>query len=202
VRFFDGARFRLSLGFRLSSIILACRKSAVSKPSKLSVDRLQQVQRFFCAASALPQRGQITGRAQLPAACLLTPGNIEAPDQQDPDLIASAIGDRQQACLDAQNLGQIPLLAGLLGDRDSLLDHLKRGIDAASLGASFSFQRQKQWEPQPGSRVSPAATPVRISPIPWSTSPSFTAAHPSRMRPQAIQCDRPCSRQSETTKPA
>jgi hypothetical protein len=44
----------------------------------LSVNRLQKMQRFIRPTFALPERGKITGRAQLPATGLLTSCNFEA----------------------------------------------------------------------------------------------------------------------------
>jgi hypothetical protein len=45
----------------------------------------------------------------------LTPGNLKALDQQNLDLLVSAVGCRQQDCFNAQYLGEVPKLAGLRG---------------------------------------------------------------------------------------
>src|SRR5262245_57807808 len=42
------------------------------------------------------------------------------------------------------------------------------------------------------------AKPSRSVSSPDSTSPPHTAAQPAKTRPQFIQCERPCSAQSET----
>ena len=111
--------------------------------SKLGVDRLQQLQRFVRAAFASPERGKIARRAQLPATGLLAPRDLQASGEQNLDLIACALGCAQQACLDAQDLGQTPALACLLGDNDCLFNRVQRGLVAACFVVSLGLKRQK-----------------------------------------------------------
>ncbi|MEH2565233.1 hypothetical protein V1289_004860 [Bradyrhizobium sp. AZCC 2289] len=154
------------------------------------VNWLQQLQCFVCSVVTLPKRGKITGRAQLPAACLLTPGNLQALDVQSLGLIACVVGCQQQARLDTQYLGKAPMFAGLLRSQ--------RGLDAALLGVSLGFQRQKEGQPQAGSSLLPCGC-ARVKQLDPVIKLALTDGGPSFENAAAGQPVRQAMRQPRET---
>jgi hypothetical protein len=83
--------------------------------------------------------------------------SFQALDKQFFDFAARSAPRRlQQAGLDPQHLGERPTFPGFVGNGESFLDDIQRGIAAARLGMRLGFEREKDWQPQARAGLAPS----------------------------------------------